>query len=103
MVRDQQLAIHVCPYRPGETSSFGLPAAHPVHLWPTTATHTGPKISKATPTGWRVALVQGRAHRESTGRAGNRLNRAGALNNHTPTTMRNCHDYQAKVVHLFLG
>ena len=62
-----------------------------------------PRISKATPTGWWVALVQGRAHRESTGRVGKRLGRAGALNDHTPTAMRYCHDHQAKVVHLFLG
>ena len=41
MVRDQELAIHVCPYRPDGTSRYGLPAAHPVHLWPTTATYTG--------------------------------------------------------------
>ena len=49
MVRDQQLAIHVCPYRPDETSRFGLPAAHPAHLWPTTATHTGRKFPKLLP------------------------------------------------------
>ncbi len=41
MVQDQEMPIHVCPYRPDATLSYGLPAAHPVHLWPTTATYTG--------------------------------------------------------------